>query len=79
MVWWSVPSRCSPKNVSEAWAQRWTAAAALVTPDVPATLVASDLGLSVYRQLGFLELHRPVALDATPTDCLTLASRFHHG
>ena len=37
-----------------------TAAAVLVAPDLPATLAASDLGLSAYRQLGFIELHRPV-------------------
>ncbi len=37
-----------------------TAAAALVAPGFPATLSASDLGRSAYRQLGFVELHRPL-------------------
>ena len=37
-----------------------TQAASLVAPDLPATLAASDLGLSAYRQLGFIELLRPV-------------------
>ncbi len=37
-----------------------TAAAVLVAPGLPATLAASDLGQSAYRQLGFVELHRPV-------------------
>jgi len=37
-----------------------TAAAVLVAPGLPATLAASDLGRSAYRQLGFIELHRPV-------------------
>jgi len=37
-----------------------TQAASLVAPDLPATLAASDLALSAYRQLGFIELLRPV-------------------
>ncbi|MET3807246.1 GNAT superfamily N-acetyltransferase [Nakamurella sp. UYEF19] len=36
-----------------------TAAALLVAPELPATLAASDLGQSAYRQLGFIEMHRP--------------------
>lgn len=37
-----------------------TAAALLAAPALPATLAASTLGLSTYRQMGFIELCRPV-------------------
>ncbi|MCA1673106.1 MAG: N-acetyltransferase [Actinobacteria bacterium] len=55
-----------PEDRGHGWGAALTAAAVGVAPELPAMLIASDDGRSVYRRLGFLDLFRATIWEHNP-------------